>query len=130
MISEPKHDAITRVIDQASMTTFAGMLSYRYPQFERHPRNHHTDPEIARSIGLPGTVAQALHYCGALSHLMLEKYGEQWLVGGGFDMKFLRPVIAGDEITVEVAGEGDTHRVECYNQRRELVAIGTATTGE
>ena len=45
----PARDEITRVIDQESMTKFAGMLSYRYPNFPRNPRNHHTDPEIDRS---------------------------------------------------------------------------------
>jgi acyl dehydratase len=131
-MSEGTVKETTRQLDQASMTRFAGQLGHRYPHMKHSVRNHHTDPEIARSLGLPGTVAQALHYCAFLSQLMLEEDGEAWLTSGEFEMTFLLPVLADDQVRVslETTGASGSHRVECRNQHGELVAIGTAHVGE
>lgn len=128
-MAETATRSITRTIDQESMTRFAGQLGYRIPGFQRDVHNHHTDPEIARSIGLAGTVAQALQYCAYLSQLMLEEDGEAWLTRGEFEMKFFKPLLAGDEITVSIEGDGGSRHVECRNQHGELVAAGTAGFG-
>lgn len=93
--------------------------------------NHHTDPEIARAAGLDGTVAQALHYCAYISHLMLEEHGEAWLEGGEMEMVFIHPVYADDTVTVAIddPADGDKSVVNCTNQDGTLLGTGQVTTG-
>ncbi len=120
---------IERAITQEAMTRFAELPADRFGGLRGGVRNHHTDPEIARKMGLPGTVAQSLHYCGFISQLMLEQFGERWLAGGELDMVFLQPVHAGDRLTIELEPRDDLPGrldVRCNNQKAVLVATGAA----
>jgi 3-hydroxybutyryl-CoA dehydratase len=112
------------------MSEFAGLLGDRFPGRRGPVHNHHTDPDIARQLGLPGTVAQALHYCGYISEMLFDRWGHDWLTRGDIEMAFLKPVYAGDEVQIAVESvDGDGTGpviVNCRNQRGELVATGSA----
>jgi acyl dehydratase len=101
-------------------------------------KGHHVDFEAARSAGLRGPVAYALHYYGQVGALMRRRFGRRWVEGGAISMAFIRPVCAGDEIRIavgerevqapqELAGDRETLQVDVYNQLGELVAAGTAS---
>lgn len=120
---------IRRTITQDAMTAFANLPADRFVTEKKGPiRNHHTDPEVAAAMGLSGTVAQALHYCAFISESMTEEFGHDWLEGGQLSMTFLKPVYAGDELTITLnsrEGSSSTQRkVECHNQDGLLIAVG------
>ena len=62
-------------------------------------KNFHTDLGEAQKLGYPDLVAAGPMFICFLSELMTQCFGERWLTSGKLDVKFLRPVIAGDTIT-------------------------------
>lgn len=100
-------------------------------------KNLHTDPEVARSVGLPTVGASATQYLGHLVELMLDLFGEDWLKGGRIgQLKFIKLVADGDILTTrarvlarEQEGEAVRYTLDvwCENQRGERVLIGQAT---
>lgn len=124
---------IERTITQEGMNAFADLPADRFPWLPRGVRNHHTNPEIARKMGLPGTVAQALHYCAFISQAMLDEFGQRWLEGGEMEMVFLQPVYAGDTLAIDLEPDEASVAqlsVNCRNQREQLVATGRAQVGK
>ena len=127
--------SIVRKFTQEKMNQFAGQTGVRVNQ-RGLPINTHTDEAFAKSVGLPGTVAQSLQYYAYVSEMLCSALGEGWLRGGKLGMKFLNMVLAGDTVTCravvkEKVTEGDAVRVSfevwCENQRGEKVAVGTAS---
>jgi acyl dehydratase len=102
-------------------------------------KGHHADVEAAKSAGLRGPVAYSLHYNAHVGALLEQTFGERWTNGGDLNMAFLRPVCAGDDVSIRI-GERPVDRadapldpgaerlqVDVYNQLGELVSAGYAT---
>jgi acyl dehydratase len=100
---------------------------------------HHADVDAAKSAGLRGPVAYSLHYYAHVAALLERAYGTGWTRHGDLAMAFLRPVCAGDDVSIRI-GERPVQRadgppdpgttqlqVDVYNQLGELVAAGHAT---
>ena len=106
--------------------------------FQEWPKkNLHTDPEFARSLGLPTICVSATQYLGHMVELMLYLFGEAWLRNGKMtNIKLPRLVKDGDVITSkarvvkrEESGSGIKYDLEIIveNQDGEKVLVGQAT---
>jgi acyl dehydratase len=100
------------------------------------PRSIHTDEAWARAKGFRTTLAQGMMSTAYVSEMMTELLGAGFVKGGGMSMAFVKPVYAGDRLTVrgvvkEVRPEPNATRVVvdvwCENQHGEKTAVGTAT---
>ncbi|MCB1739125.1 MAG: MaoC family dehydratase [Gammaproteobacteria bacterium] len=118
--------AVQRTLSQRQIDIYSGVK----------PFSIHTDPEWARAKGFSNTIAQGMMSTAYVSTLMTTAVGEGFVVGGGMDTRFLRPVLCGDrlEITGTVTGfsrEQDRVRVHvsvaAHNQRNEQTMAGTSS---
>ena len=100
------------------------------------PRSIHTDEEWARQKGFRTTLAQGMMSTAYVSEMMTRLLGGGFLKGGRLSMAFIRPVYAGDRLTVhgvvketrpESAGTRVVVEVWCENQHGEKTAAGTAS---
>jgi len=100
------------------------------------PRSIHTDEAWAHAKGFRTTLAQGMMSTAYASELMTRLLGKSFLAGGTLSMAFIRPVYAGDRLTVhglvkETRREGARTRVVvevwCENQHGEKSAAGTAS---
>jgi acyl dehydratase len=100
------------------------------------PRSIHTDEAWAHAKGFRTTLAQGMMSTAYASELMTRLLGVSFLAGGTLSMAFIRPVYAGDRLTVhglvkETRREGARTRVVvevwCENQHGEKTAAGTAS---
>jgi acyl dehydratase len=100
------------------------------------PRSIHTDEAWAHAKGFRTTLAQGMMSTAYASELMTRLLGTSFLAGGTLSMAFVRPVYAGDRLTVhglvkETRREGARTRVVvevwCENQHGEKTAAGTAS---
>lgn len=73
---------------------------------------------------------------GYLAELMMDMFGEGWLSGGSFSLKFVHQVGMDDSVTAEATVTGLSNSgqgiaveldVSCKNQHGEVVTVGTAT---
>jgi acyl dehydratase len=100
------------------------------------PRSIHTDEAWAHQKGFPTTLAQGMMSTAFASEMMTRLLGEGFVRGGTLSMAFIKPVYAGDRLTVrgvvkETQPEGARTRVVvevwCENQHGEKTAVGTAS---
>jgi 3-hydroxybutyryl-CoA dehydratase len=100
------------------------------------PKSIHTDPDWARQKGFRAPLAQAMMSTAYVSELMTRFLGAGFVRGGTLSMVFIKPVYAGDRLTVrgvikdkrrEDAGMRVSVDVWCENQHGEKTAVGTAT---
>ncbi len=113
------------------------LFSGGWPRTEDWPaKNVHTDEEFARATGLSGRNASGAMMQGYLAELMVDMFGEGWLSGGSFSLKFVHQVGMDDSVTAEAAvtdlsnsGQGIAVEldVSCKNQHGQVVTVGTAT---
>jgi acyl dehydratase len=113
------------------------LFSGGWPRTEGWPaKNVHTDEEFARATGLAGRNASGAMMQGYLAELMVDMFGESWLSGGSFSLKFVHQVGMGDSVTAEatVTGLRNSEQgiaveldVSCKNQHGQVVTVGTAT---
>src|SRR2546428_11130918 len=98
-------------------------------------RSIHTDGSWARAKGFRAPLAQAMMSTAYVSEMMTRFLGAGFVKGGRMSMVFIKPVYAGDRLTVhgvikERHQEGDATRVVvevwCENQDGEKTAVGTA----
>jgi acyl dehydratase len=96
----------------------------------------HFDPEFSRSQGLPGPIATGEMSTAYLSELLTRVFGADWVRSGHLDMKFVRPLFAGDTVSVRgrITGKHVTHNgtrfevdVWCENQDRVTVTAAEAS---
>ncbi|MBI3980296.1 MAG: hypothetical protein HY331_19145, partial [Chloroflexi bacterium] len=100
------------------------------------PSNHSTSEDVAGEEGLGSPIASA-HHTISYTHEMLNKLlGPSWVRGGSLDLKFLRPVVPGDTLTIkglvkDKRAEDDKVRlfidVWAENQKGEKTAVGEAS---
>jgi acyl dehydratase len=100
------------------------------------PRSIHTDPSWAHAKGFRTTLAQGMMSTAYVSEMMTRLLGAGFVKGGTLSMAFLKPVYAGDRLTVhgvvketrpEGAGTRVVVEVWCQNQHGEKTAAGTAS---
>jgi phosphate acetyltransferase len=100
------------------------------------PNYIHSDEAFARKKGFRAPLAQAMMSTAYVSELMTRFAGAGFVKGGTMAMTFIKPVLAGDTLTVrgvvkETQPEGARTRVVvevwCENQHGEKTAVGTAT---
>ena len=100
------------------------------------PRSIHTDEAWARQKGFRTTLAQGMMSTAFASEMMTRLLGEGFIRGGTLSMAFIKPVYAGDRLTVhgvvrETRPESARTRVVvevwCQNQHGEKTAVGTAS---
>ena len=100
------------------------------------PRSIHTDEAWAHQKGFRTTLAQGMMSTAFASEMMTRLLGEGFVRGGTLSMAFIKPVYAGDRLTVrggvkETRPEGGRTRVVvevwCENQHGEKTAVGTAS---
>ena len=100
------------------------------------PHSIHTDPEWARKKGFAAPLAQGMMSTAYVSQMMVQFLGEGFVKGGKMSVAFIKPVLAGDTLTMrgEVkskAAEGANTRVTvelwCENQHGVKTMVGTAS---
>jgi acyl dehydratase len=100
------------------------------------PNYIHSDEAFARKRGFPAPLAQAMMSTAYVSELMTRFVGAGFVKGGTLSMTFVKPVLAGDRLTVHgVVKErrpdaGRTRvvvEVWCENQHGDTTAVGTAS---
>lgn len=65
------------------------------------------DPDFARSVGFRGGVVPGVDVYAYLTRLVMEQWGRAWLLAGGGEVRFVRPVCDGDELELEARPEAD-----------------------
>jgi phosphate acetyltransferase/phosphate butyryltransferase len=100
------------------------------------PNYIHSDEAFARKKGFRAPLAQAMMSTAYVSELMTRFAGAGFVKGGTMAMTFIKPVLAGDTLTVrgvvkETRPEGARTRVVvevwCENQHGEKTAVGTSS---
>jgi 3-hydroxybutyryl-CoA dehydratase len=100
------------------------------------PRSIHTDEAWARQKGFRGPLAQGMMSTAYISELMMNLLGEDFVKGGKMSVAFIKPVCAGDRLTIggvvkdkvrEAEGTRIVVEVWCENQFGEKVTVGTAS---
>jgi acyl dehydratase len=100
------------------------------------PHYIHSDEAFARKRGFRAPLAQAMMSTAYVSELMTRFVGTGFVKGGTMSMTFIKPVFAGDRLTVHgvVKEQHPEHgrtrvvvEVWCENQDGDKTAIGTAT---
>jgi acyl dehydratase len=99
-------------------------------------RSIHSDEAFARAKGFRAPLAQGMMSTAYVSELMTGLLGAGFVKGGTMSMAFVKPVYAGDRLTVhgvvkDVQTDAIPTRVVvevwCENQHGEKTAVGTAT---
>ena len=100
------------------------------------PRSIHTDEAWAKAKGFQTTLAQGMMSTAYVSEMMTRLLGAGFVKGGTMSVAFVKPVYAGDRLTVrgvvkEMRPEGAATRVVvdvwCENQHGEKTAVGHAS---
>jgi acyl dehydratase len=100
------------------------------------PNYIHSDEAFARKRGFPAPLAQAMMSTAYVSEMMTRFVGAGFVKGGTLSMTFVKPVLAGDRLTVhgvvkERRPDGGRTRVvvevRCENQHGHTTAVGTAS---
>ncbi|MDD5703694.1 MAG: MaoC family dehydratase [Dehalococcoidales bacterium] len=95
----------------------------------------HIDEEFARKTPAGGTIAHGMLILAYVSQMMTAVFGEKWLTGGRFNVRFKTPARPGDVVTVrgkvekvqESGGQLTVNcSVLCSNQKSEAVITGEA----
>jgi acyl dehydratase len=100
------------------------------------PRSIHSDEAFAREKGFRTCLAQGMMSTAYVSQLMVNLLGPGFATGGTLSMAFIKPVYAGDRLTVrgvvkdKQSDNGATRvvvEVSVENQHGEKTAVGHAT---
>jgi acyl dehydratase len=117
---------LTKTIQQRQIDCYSGV----------RPHSIHTDPEWAAKKGFRAPLVQAMMSTAYVSQMMVSFLGEGFVKGGRMSVAFIKPVYAGDTLTVhgsiksrETEGQRTRVTVECWCQNAEGVKtmVGTAS---
>jgi len=94
-------------------------------------QNIHTDRDAAAKAGFRAPIAAGEHTIAVAMQLIVDRFGERFLRGGGFDVALVKPVLFGDTIVAHarVASIADGHLdldIWVENQDGARVLTGTA----
>lgn len=118
--------SLTKEIAQRKIDAYSGVK----------PRSIHTDEAWAREKGFRAPLAQAMMSTAYVSELMTQLLGAGFVKGGTMFMTFIKPVYAGERLTVhgvvtDVRPEDGATRVVvdvwCEDQEGDKTAVGTAS---
>jgi len=118
--------ALSKTISQRQIDCYSGV----------RPKSIHTDPEWAKAKGFAAPLAQGMMSTAYVSEMMVALLGEGFIKGGKMSVKFIKPVLAGDTLTMqgcvkEKAPEGQRTRVvvefSCENQHGVKTMAGEAS---
>jgi acyl dehydratase len=105
---------LTKHVTQDDMTLYSG------------PGNIHSDIEVAKRTGLDATIAQGMQTLAYASELLTQICGADWIERGEISVKFIKPVLAGDDVTVSALQSPGGYEVEATNQHGDTLMVGTA----
>jgi acyl dehydratase len=117
---------LTKEIAQRKIDAYSGVK----------PRSIHTDEAWAREKGFRAPLAQAMMSTAYVSELMMQLLGAGFVKGGTMSMTFIKPVYAGERLTVhgvvtDVRPEDGATRIVvdvwCEDQEGDKTAVGTAS---
>jgi acyl dehydratase len=117
---------LVKEISQRQIDTYSGV----------RPNSIHTDEAWARKKGFRTTLAQGMMSTAYVSEMMTRLLGAGFVKGGAMSIAFIKPVYAGDRLTVhgvvkEMRPESGGTRVVvdvwCENQHGEKTAAGQAS---
>jgi len=117
---------LVKEISQRQIDTYSGV----------RPNSIHTDEAWARKKGFRTTLAQGMMSTAYVSEMMTRLLGRGFIQGGTMSVAFIKPVYAGDRLTVhgvvrEMRPESGGTRVVvdvwCENQHGEKTAAGQAS---
>ena len=118
---------LTKPISQRRIDCYSGV----------RPRSIHTDPEWAREKGFRAPLAQGMMSTAYVSEMMVAFLGEGFVQGGRMAVKFIKPVFAGDTLTLRgvvrekrLEEDGRTRvavEVWCENQDGQKTMVGEAS---
>ena len=94
-------------------------------------RNPMHDDRLAKQLGFDGGLVPGVTLYGYLTHPLLAIFGSRFLEQGSFEVRFRRPVYAGETVTtlVRVTEVGPTHcafHLELTNPNGEICVVGSA----
>lgn len=104
----------------------------------KHLRNIHTDIEVAWRSGLRDTIAQGMMEVIYLTEMLTNFFGPVWFTTGWEKVKLIRPVYAGEALTMRGlvtderhTAEGNRLELEIWveNSSGEKTAVGWASGG-
>ena len=93
----------------------------------------HHDPTFAKNAGLPAPIATGVMSSAFLSEMLTKAFGIDWLRSGSIDVKFIRPIYAGDTVTARgrITGKNQSSTgvrlaldIWCETQRGWPVTVG------
>ncbi|MDP2707881.1 MAG: MaoC family dehydratase [Burkholderiales bacterium] len=117
---------LTKPIAQRQIDAYSGV----------RPHSIHTDPEWARQKGFAAPLAQGMMSTAYVSQMMVQFLGEGFVRGGRMSVAFIKPVLAGDTLTMHGSvrskdADGAQTRVSvefwCENQQGVKTMVGTAS---
>lgn len=117
---------LTKTIVQRQIDCFSGV----------RPHSIHTDPEWARQKGFRAPLVQAMMSTAYVSQMMMQYAGQGFVKGGAMSVSFIKPVYAGDTLTVRGRVKSREHQgkvtrvtveVWCENQDGVRTMVGTAS---
>jgi len=118
--------SLERSVSQRRIDVYSGV----------RPRSIHSDEAFAREKGFRTCLAQGMMSTAYASQLMVQLLGPGFARGGTLSMAFIKPVYAGDRLTVrgvvkdKQSDNGATRlvvEVWVENQHGEKTAVGHAT---
>lgn len=77
-----------------------GLLTTATGQVTQVGSNIHTDPEYARSQGLPTVIADGMISTNWIQSMLLDQYGNAFLESGMLRTRYVRPTVVGAHIRV------------------------------
>ena len=95
----------------------------------------HYDDDVARAAGFPRAIVHGAITAAVISEACREHFGPSWIGGGRLAVKFIKPLLVGENISTHgrLTGEavdGDVRRetweVWCQNEAGERVLVGEA----
>jgi 3-hydroxybutyryl-CoA dehydratase len=96
----------------------------------------HYDPAFAKDAGLPAPIATGVMSSALMSEMLTKAFGIEWLRSGSIEVKFIRPIYAGDTLTARgrITTKSETGAgvrialdIWCETQRGESVTVGSAS---
>jgi acyl dehydratase len=96
----------------------------------------HYDAAFAQSAGLSAPIATGVMSSAFLSEMLTKAFGIEWIRSGAIDVKFIRPIYAGDTVRARgrIIGKQETGtgvrialHIWCETQRGEPVTLGSAS---
>ena len=118
--------SLVKEISQRQIDVYSGV----------RPRSIHSDDAWARQKGFRTCLAQGMMSTAYVSQMMVKVLGPGFARGGTMSMAFIKPVYAGDRLTVrgvikdrqpENGGTRVVVEVSVENQHGEKTAVGHAT---